>query len=462
MLPPKAPINNGYFDRAVTITVLSCDGVVAKKYESKTKWKNRQVMKSTPTSLAASFSQNLSAGDSFLTHVPSMPMEHLDTSCVKPGKAKPIPQPVVRWPGMDVDEGGDETVGKELSTLRFTRMFRRDTDDNVSSTTKLLPETFSIKLSLSRSGKLISLGRADVVVTSGEEKEDSYIDVPISSTIKKTGVSSPIKKSSKNRIPMVRIKGDDMQFGLKGDSTLRVLVSVTDVQEQDGINDVQGNEILRTDTEDVTTDDDECEVNDVTFDLDDKYESFLEFLKDGETGTQQLDEGKVDEVDVDEGVDEDVDEDVEEPDDAPAQSQNEGKEKASDEVTPQVGDGTVAGAEAEVDEDAEAGSGSEAEVDEDEETATDAPTQSQLDVQLGDEKVAETDVDDDEDEEMTTDAAAVPQDEAEVDDDLVGEQKEMAETTDEDKEENTENVENQANNENPIGAWFSNLFGNGN
>lgn len=365
LLPSKAPIKDDCLDRAVTITVLSCDGVVAKRYESKTKkWKNRQVTKS-PTSLAASFSQNLLAGDSFLTHVPSLPMENLDTSFIKPGKAKPIPQPAVRWPSMHVEEGGDETVGKELSTLRFTRRFRQEVDnDNVSSPTRLLPETFSIKLSLSRSGKLISLGRADVVITSGEEKGVSYIDAPVSSTIKKVGVSSPIKRSSKNRIPMVRIKGDDMQFGLTGDSTLRVLVSVADVQEQDGISGVQGNEIVRVDTEDVTTDDDECEVNDVTFELDDKYKSFLEFLnRDGETGTLQLDEGKVDKADVDE----------------------------------------------------------------DEEKSTDVP-------------------------------AALPQDEAEIDDGLEEEQKETVETNDEDEEESTE-IEAETNNEG-IGAWFSNLFGN--
>ena len=281
---PEAPINDDCLERAVSITVLSCDGVVAKRYESKTKKKlgwnnpNRQAMK-TPTSLVVSFSQNLSAGNSFLTHVPSMPMEHLDTSCMKSGKAKDtIPQPLVRWHGMDAGKG-DETVGKELSTLRFIRRFRpKAVKDTASSTTRLLPESFPLNLSLSRSGKLITLGKAEIIIT-GDEKEDSYIDVPISSTIKKVGVSNPIKKSSsKDHIPMVRVKGDDLQFGLKGDSILRVLVSVTDVQEQDVINDIQEDAYLHQDTEEVTTDDEECEVNDVTVELVDNYGSFLEFL----------------------------------------------------------------------------------------------------------------------------------------------------------------------------------------
>ena len=278
---PEAPINdNCNLDRAVSITVLSCDGVVAKRYESKTKKKlgwnnpNRQVLKS-PTSLVVSFSQNLSAGNSILTHVPSMPMEHLDTSC----KAKATPQPLVHWHGMDVGKGGDETVGKELPTLRFTRRFRpKAVKDAVSSTRMLLPETFPLILSLSRCGKLITLGKAEIIIT-GDEKEDSYIDVPISSTIKKIGMSSPIKKSSsKDHIPMVTVKGDVLQFGLKGDSILRVLVSVTDVQEKDVIKDVQEDAYLQQDTEEVTTDDDDIEVNDVTVEPDENYGSFLEFL----------------------------------------------------------------------------------------------------------------------------------------------------------------------------------------
>ena len=506
---PKALIKDDCLDRTVTITVLSCDGVVAKRYESKTKkWKNRQVTKS-PTSLAASFSQNLSAGDSFLTHVPSMPMEHLDTSCMKPGKAKSIPQPIVSWPSMDVGEGGDgdEAVCKDLSTLRFTRTFRPDVDnDNASSTTNLLPETISIKLSLSRKGKLISLGRADVVIISGEEKGDSYIDVPVSSTIKRVGVSSPIKKSSKDRIPMVRIKGDDMQFGLKGDSILRVLVSVADVQEQDGISGVQGNEILRQDTEDITTDDDECEVNDVTFELDDKYENFIDFLNE-ETVTLQLDEGKVDEADVDEDKstdalvlsrdddentsdeltlrldevemdDADVDEDEETASNASALPQDEAdidedkstdvsvlsqddKENASDELILQLDEGKVDDADVDEEKDVttkvsalpqdEADASALSRIEEKEKVSD------ELNPQLDDVTIAEAAVD--EDEETATDAAALPEDEAKVDGDLVGEQKEMLETTDEEQEENTENDEAENDNEG-IGAWFANLFGN--
>ena len=253
-------------DRTVTITVVSCDGVVAKRNESKTKkkLKNRQVTKSS-TSLVASFIQNV-GDNSFLTHVPSTPMEQLDTLYMKPGRANAIPQPHVRWHGngMDAEKGGDATVGKELSTLRFTRRF-------LHYTGRLLPETFPLNLSLSSGGKLIPMGKAEIIIT-GNEKGDSYIDVPISSTIKKAGVSNPMKKSSKNHIPMVRVKGDDLQFGLKGDSILRVIVSVTDAQEQDVINHVQEDAYVHQDTEEVTTDD-------TTFDEpDDNYGSFLEFL----------------------------------------------------------------------------------------------------------------------------------------------------------------------------------------
>ncbi|KAK1742471.1 hypothetical protein QTG54_007036 [Skeletonema marinoi] len=489
LTPPKAPLGAAYLDRAVTITVLSCDGVVTKRYEPKlARKKNRQVTKTT-TSLVASFSQTLSANSSFLTHVPSMPMEHLDESCTKPDKAKSIPQPTVKWPSMDVGEVGGETLGQELSTLRFTRRFD---EKNIS-------ETFPISLSLSRCGKMISLGRADVII-SVKEKRHSYVNVPISSTIKKVGVSSPMKNksSSKNRIPMVRVKGDNLQFGLKDCSVLSVLVSVTDVQEQDDTNDVQENELMHNqDFEEVTNDDDECEVNDVTFELDDKYENILDFLN--EAGDDAIDlssenddiancdeeekvdcprpEGVIDGGDIDDDEQNKIrdapalpqDEDEESKiNDAPAVPQDEDEEKVVDALNLQLDEGEV----------------DEGNVDEDEETVTDVPAlpQNEADECEEDEETCyfwpwvyailkikssrpgaltllldggEVDAGDvNEDKEKVADAPALPHD-------SVGEQKVTVENTDEEQEEISivESVEEDTNNNGTASGMLLRLFG---
>eukprot|EP00986_Skeletonema_menzelii_P001918 scaffold523_cov148-Skeletonema_menzelii.AAC.3 len=261
----------------VTITVLGCSGMVTKKYEPKSLvWKPRQATKTT-TSLVAS----LKAG-SFLTHVPSIPIENLDAT----NMSTPTPQPTVLWPSVE----GDETQAQVLSTLRFTRTFRREAvNDTASSKGRFLPETCPINISLSRCGKMISLGKANVII-SGEEKGESSILVPITSTIKKPGVSSPLRRSpmrrgtsesfiTKDSIPMIRIMGDDIQFGLKDDSILRVLVSVTDVQDDlDDKLTVNVSEDV-TDEESKAYEVEDCEVKNVSFDPIDGYAKFLAFLK---------------------------------------------------------------------------------------------------------------------------------------------------------------------------------------
>ena len=97
-------------------------------------------------------------------------------------------------------------------------------EDGVSSSTstrkRFIPQTCPINISLSRNGKLATLGKASIVI-SGDVQGESSIIVPVVLQ-KKAG-------SSKESIPMTRIKGDDLLLGLKSDSTLlHVLVSVTD------------------------------------------------------------------------------------------------------------------------------------------------------------------------------------------------------------------------------------------
>jgi len=396
----------------------------------------------------------------------------------RPAKAKSIPQPTVKWPSVDVGEVGGETLGQELSTLRFARRFDE----------KNLSETFPISLSLSRCGKMISLGRADVII-SVKEKRHSHVNVPISSTIKKVGVSSPMKNksSSKNRIPMVRVKGDNLQFGLKDSSVLSVLLSVTDVQEQDVTNDVQENELMHNqDFEEVANDDDECEVNDVTFELDDKYENFLDFLNEADADAKRKlgsdlscenddiancdKEEKVDCPRPEDAIDEgDIDNNDEQNkiNDAPALPKDEDEDKVIDALDLQLDEGEVD--EGNVDEDEEKATDAIAlpqneadECEEDEETCyfwpwvyailkIKSPRPGALTLQLDGGEVDGGDVD--EDEEKVADAPALPHD-------SVGEQKAVVENTDEEQEEISivARIEAATNNNGISGAWFSNLF----
>jgi hypothetical protein len=218
---PSAPAGESSTDTtmAVTTTLLSLTGVVTKKYASKNllRRKNRQPPNNTNfTSLVASFPQNLSADNSAsssspVTHVPSFP---IDVS---------RPQPIVRW---------HSHLGQALSTLKFPLQLQHreagadadEEEDGVSSSTstrkRFIPQTCPINISLSRNGKLATLGKASIVI-SGDVQGESSIIVPVVLQ-KKAG-------SSKESIPMTRIKGDDLLLGLKSDSTLlHVLVSVTD------------------------------------------------------------------------------------------------------------------------------------------------------------------------------------------------------------------------------------------
>eukprot|EP00984_Skeletonema_dohrnii_P001853 scaffold618_cov130-Skeletonema_dohrnii-CCMP3373.AAC.4 len=80
---------------------------------------------------------------------------------------------------------------------------------------------------------------------------------------------------------MIRIKGDDVQFGLKDDSFLRVIVSIADAQ--DDANDAQEDLHSHSVSEDFMNDENKScdlvdyEVNDVTYSQE-SYESFLGFL----------------------------------------------------------------------------------------------------------------------------------------------------------------------------------------
>ncbi len=293
--PEEAPLPDDAI-MEITITVLSLNGVVAKKYESKM---NSPLRKSSrlaantdaTTSIVASFSQSLSSrggsGTLFMTHVPSNPIK-LETI-----GSKPVVQPTIHWPRSmnKAGPGGDsdEKIGEALSTIQFSRRFQREAVDKNTTTSTLgrfIPQTFPINISISRRGKLIVLGKADIYI-SGDEKGESSTILPISSTLKKSVISSPLRKSSSSvtnvtSIPMMRMKGDDLQFGLKAGSVLRVLVSVSETKVDDnGVATAQVNGVSNKQIDSISdaTDEEECEIANVTFEHEeDGFESFLQFL----------------------------------------------------------------------------------------------------------------------------------------------------------------------------------------
>lgn len=281
----------------IKITVLSLNGVVAKKYESKInsplrKSSRRAANTDATTSIVASFSQSLSStggSGTFMTHVPSNPLE-LETI-----GSKPVAQPTIHWPrSMDnrtsAGDDSDEKTGEALSMIQFSRRFQKEAVDKNTTTSstlgRFIPQTFPINISISRRGKLIVLGKADIFI-SGDENGESSTIFPISSTLKKSVISSPLRKSSSSvtnvtSIPMMRIKGDDLQFGLKAGSILRVLVSVSEAKVDDnGVATAQMNGVSNKQIDSISdaTDEEECEIANVTFEQEeDGYDNFLQYL----------------------------------------------------------------------------------------------------------------------------------------------------------------------------------------
>jgi hypothetical protein len=225
--------NNNSNKLDVTITVVSVDGIVARRYESKTKlsttqWKKNDKKTSCidTATVVASFSQTLS-GQEFLTHLPSDPFE-VETSLIQ---NRPIDQNLVQWPDTDDDDDDeDEEAVGSLSTFQCSKSFQLERADAKSSKKRFIPQSCPISISMSRNGKLVSLGKANLIIT-GEERGGSSV-VPITIAYPKSkGKMKKFRKgnsSNQSSVPMMRIKGDNVQFGLKSDAMLRVFVTVRD------------------------------------------------------------------------------------------------------------------------------------------------------------------------------------------------------------------------------------------
>ena len=289
----------------VTVTVLSLHGLVTKRDKKAWKLRKKHRRGNAPedsrverAAVVASFSQHLSRERVHLTHVPSLPVPLADTAAdsaasvssnfsvstssnntgsdgTQKNSAGELQQPVVHWPSAGDDEGSG-AAGGPLSTLRFRRSFvREESLSSVSNSTskknnstgssvrhQFLPQTCPINLSVARNGKLVLLGRVDLVIN-GEERGQSSLTVPVASSLRKTnpalnkGVrklrslgqarsnhhqlaergspstsvtdrSSGASGAGGKDTPMIKVKGDTFRFGLQENAILRVLVRVED------------------------------------------------------------------------------------------------------------------------------------------------------------------------------------------------------------------------------------------
>ena len=168
--------------------------------------------------LVASFSHSVNNKDVFFTHLPSQPMELATETTL---------QPIAYWSAkVDLDD-----ADQALSTLKFKRPFVKKNDRrhpsgtyNESNSAKYVPQKCPIRISVSRNGKMISLGTADIIIR-GTEDGERAITSPVAFMPKSNKSKLPMNKAS---FPMSRVKGDYMSFGLRPDAKVRVLVHVNE------------------------------------------------------------------------------------------------------------------------------------------------------------------------------------------------------------------------------------------
>ena len=176
------------------------------------------IAKQEMATVVASFSHSVNNKDVFFTHLPSQPMELATETTL---------QPIAYWSAkVDLDD-----ADQALSTLKFKRPFvkkdrrRPDFDtNNRYNSGKYVPQKCPIRISVSRNGKMINLGTADIIIHGTEDGERAIT----SAVVCMPKANKPKLPMSKVSFPMSRAKGDYMSFGLRPDAKVRVLVHVNE------------------------------------------------------------------------------------------------------------------------------------------------------------------------------------------------------------------------------------------
>jgi len=234
----------------VTITVLSMHGIIAKKkrknkhYISKNKNESsindrlERVGNDTKSkeelSIVASFHTSNDDECTCQTHVPSLKVPLHSSPSPSSLDHNIISQPVIHWPADTRGRGGSSQA---LSTLKFIGEFILEDDqivdteeDDGEEVPRYQPKTCPISLSIFRNGKMVNVGIANLVIN-GEEKGENSINVPICNTIKHKTLKKVGNGSKRKHPNMTRIKDDTFQFGIKEKASIRVLVHVTKIPQ---------------------------------------------------------------------------------------------------------------------------------------------------------------------------------------------------------------------------------------
>lgn len=196
----------------VSITILSLTGFRAAENKDRmnTATDSNKLM-SNAVNMVASFENGATAessNDIPMTHLPSLSFQLPTTSFNRSSTFCDI----VSWP-----EQAAEAEFANMSSFQFQREFAPE-----GETGRLKPQVCPIQISVSRNGNMHKLGVASVLVNGEESGEFSTI-IPIASDeeVFNPGLDELI-------VPMVPLKGDTMKCSLDRNSSIRVLVKVSD------------------------------------------------------------------------------------------------------------------------------------------------------------------------------------------------------------------------------------------
>lgn len=151
-----------------------------------------------------------------MTHIPSLSFPFSATSTFSD---------VVSWPERAAESFWPEQAAMfaKLSSFQFQRKFVPE-----GGTGRFEPHLCPIQISVCRNGKIYKLGVASVFIN-GEEKGEWSISVPV--TIDERMFNGSKHASDDLTVPMVTLKGDTMKCSLDRNSSIRVIVKVSDLSD---------------------------------------------------------------------------------------------------------------------------------------------------------------------------------------------------------------------------------------
>jgi hypothetical protein len=211
----------------VTITILSLTGFRAKENKNRISISadgNRD-MTNAACKMVASFENGAKAETSHgtpMTHIPSLSFQ-----LPSPFRHSSTFSDIVSWPEQAAECFWPEQANEfaNMSSYQFQRKFVPE-----GGTGRLQPQVCPIQISVSRNGNMYKLGVASVLVN-GEEGGESSTIIPI--TIDERVFSGAKQQLDELKMPMVTLKGDTMKCSLERNSSIRVLVKVSDPKSTD-------------------------------------------------------------------------------------------------------------------------------------------------------------------------------------------------------------------------------------